>query len=109
MSVFTNFELEGRTGCVFFFFLAVLGLHCYAGFSVVAMSGDYSSLQRAGFSLPWLLLFQSLGSRRSGFSSHSSLALEHSSVVVALGLSCSLACGTFPDQGYNLCLLMCSA
>ena len=27
------------------------------------------------------------------------------SVVVALGLSCSLACGLFPDQGLNLCPL----
>ena len=27
------------------------------------------------------------------------------SVTVAHGLSCSKACGTFPDQGSNLCLL----
>ena len=27
------------------------------------------------------------------------------SVVVAYGLSCSAACGIFPDQGSNLCLL----
>ena len=27
------------------------------------------------------------------------------SEVVALGLSCSAACGIFPDQGLNLCLL----
>ena len=108
MSVFTNFELEGRTGCLVFFWLCWVFIATQA-FSLVAMSGDYSSLQHAGFSLPWLLLFQSLGSRCSGFSSHSSLALEHSSAVVALGLSCSSARGTFPDQGYNLCLLMCSA
>ena len=28
-----------------------------------------------------------------------------SSVVMAQGLSCSVACGTFPDQGSNLCPL----
>ena len=27
------------------------------------------------------------------------------SIVVAHGLSCSTACGVFPDQGSNLCLL----
>ena len=55
--------------------------------SLVAPSGDYSSLQWDGFSL-WLLLLQSTGS-----------------VVVAHGLSCSKACGIFPDQGLNSCLL----
>ena len=39
------------------------------------------------------------------------LAAEHGlqggtgSVVVALGLSCSMACGIFPDQGLNPCPL----
>ena len=31
--------------------------------------------------------------------------LSTSSVVVAHGLSCSMACGIFPDQGLNPCLL----
>ena len=39
------------------------------GLSLVAASGDYSSLQCAGFSLRWLLLLQSMDSRRTGFSS----------------------------------------
>ena len=37
-----------------------------------------------------------------------SLVVEHrcsGSVVVAHGLSCSAACGIFPDQGSNLCPL----
>ena len=38
-------------------------------------------------------------------SSCGSQALECSSVVVAHGLSCSMACGIFPDQGSNLCPL----
>ena len=48
---------------------------------------------------------QALGSQASvvaalGLSS-GSRALERSSVVVAHGLSCSTACGIFPDQGKN--------
>ena len=39
------------------------------GLSLVAVSGGYSSLQCAGFSLQWLLLLQSTGSRHTGFSS----------------------------------------
>ena len=44
-------------------FVAVCGL------SLVAVSGGYSSLRSTGFSLSWLLLLQSTGSRRIGFSS----------------------------------------
>ena len=39
------------------------------GLSLVAASRDYSSLWCPGFSLQWLLLLQSTGSRRAGFSS----------------------------------------
>ena len=39
------------------------------GLSLVAASGGYSLLQRAGFSLRWLLLLWSTVSRRVGFSS----------------------------------------
>ena len=44
--------------------------------SLVAASGGYSSLRCAGFSLWWLLLLRSPGSRRVGFSSCGSRALE---------------------------------
>ena len=37
--------------------------------SLVVASGGYSSLWWAGFSLRWLLLLRSTGSRRAGFSS----------------------------------------
>ena len=50
------------------FFLAALGLCCCRGLSLVAVSGGYSSLQCVGFSLRWLLLLWSTGSRRAGFS-----------------------------------------
>ena len=39
------------------------------GLSLVAASGGYSSLRCAGFSLQWLLLLRSMGSRCTGFSS----------------------------------------
>ena len=69
--------------------------------SLVAVSGGYSSLQGAGFSLRWLLLLRSTGSRCAGFSSCGAWA----SVVVAHQLTCSAACGIFPDQSSNPCPL----
>ena len=44
--------------------------------SLAVASGGYSSLRCAGFSLQWLLLLWSTGSRRTGFSSCGSQALE---------------------------------
>ena len=44
-------------------FFAVMGVHCCLGFSLIVASGGYSSLQSEGFSLHWLLLFPSTGSR----------------------------------------------
>ena len=41
----------------------------HAGFSLVVASRGYSSLRCVGFSLRWLLLLPSTGSRRAGFSS----------------------------------------
>ena len=51
-------------------FVAVRGL------SLVVVSGGYSSLQCVGFSLRWLLLLWSTGSRRTGFSSCSTWAQQ---------------------------------
>ena len=83
------------------------------GPSLVAASGGYSSLWCTGFSSQWLLLLRSTGSRRAGFGSCGArasvvvaLSLQCTgSVVVAHGLSCSAACGIFPDQGSNPCTL----
>ena len=47
------------------------------GLSLVAGSGGYSSLRCTGFSMQWLLLLRSTGSRRAGFSSCGAWALEH--------------------------------
>ena len=59
--------------CLLFFFLIYFCLHwvfvAAHGFSLVAASGGYSSLRCGGFSLRWLLLLRSTGSRRAGFSS----------------------------------------
>ena len=81
--------------------------------SLVVASRGYSSLQCAGFSLWWLLLLWSTGSRHVGFSNYGVRASvvvarrlwSAGSVVVAYGLSCSAACEIFPDQGLNPCPL----
>ena len=78
---------------LFIYFLAVLGLRFCVRFSLAAASGDHSSSRCVGLSLSRSLLLRSTGSRRAG------------SVVVAHGPSCSTACGIFPDQGSNPCLL----
>ena len=63
------------------------------GLSPVAASRGHSSSRCAGLSLSRPLLLRSTGSRRA------------SSVIVAHGPSCSVACGIFPDQGSNPCPL----
>ena len=57
--------------------MAVLGLHCWAGFPPAAASGGSSSLQCAGFSVWCLLLLQNMGSGHAGFRSCGSRALGH--------------------------------
>ena len=55
--------------CLFIYFCLHLVFVAVHGLSLVAASRDYSSLQCTGFSLRWLLLLQSTGSRHVGFSS----------------------------------------
>ena len=60
--------------------------------------GAAVELRFTGFPLPWLLLLQSTSS-----GVHRLQELWHEdSVVGAHGLSCSVACGIFLDQGSNL-------
>ena len=73
--------------------MAVLGLRFCARASLVAASEGHSSSQCTGLSLSRPLLLRDTGSRRAA------------SVVVAHRPSCSAACGIFPDQGSNPCLL----
>ena len=75
------------------------------GLSLVVASGGYSSLRCSGFSLRWLLLLRSTGSRHVGSVVVARGVKSTGSVVVAHGLSCSVACGIFSDQGSNLCPL----
>ena len=53
----------------YFTFGCVGSLLLHAGFLQLRQVEDYSSLRCAGFSLWWLLLLWSMGSRRMGFSS----------------------------------------
>ena len=70
-------------------------------------------LQCAGFSLWWLLLLQSTGSRVYGLQQllHVGSVVvvpgfqNTGSITVVHGLRCSTACEIFPHQGSNLCLL----
>ena len=62
--------------CFFNLFLACWVFITACGLSLVVVSGGYSSLQCTGFSLQWLLLLWSTGSRHAGFSSCGSQALE---------------------------------
>ena len=61
---------------IYYLFLAVLGLHCCTpAFSSCGEQG-LLFVAACSFSLLWLLLLQSTGSRRAGFSSCGSQALE---------------------------------
>ena len=74
-----NFCLCGLYIYIYIFFFSLINLFIYFwlrwvfvaanGLSLVAASGGYSSLWYAGFSLRWLLLLRSLGSKHEGFSS----------------------------------------
>ena len=93
-----------------FLFLAALGLRCCAwAFSSCCKWGLlFIAVHRLLMSVTSTVAAQALGCQ--GFSSHSSwaqwLQLPGSrAVVVAHGLSCSMSCGIFPDQGLNLRLL----
>ena len=78
-------SLSSILTCFFFLNLFILFIYfwlCWVSvamrrLSLVAASGGYSLLQCVGFSLRWLLLLQSTGSRHVGFSSCGSRALEH--------------------------------
>ena len=91
----------------------MLGLSCCTGFSLVTESGSYSLFAMLGL-LTVVLLLGSVGSiGPEGFCNWGvwaqwlcgSWALEHRLVLVEHGLSCSTACGIFPDQDLNLCPL----
>lgn len=61
---------------LFFLYLAVLGLQCCSGFLQLRHVGTVLQLSRVGFSLLWLLLLRTTGSRGTGLSSCSMWAQE---------------------------------
>ena len=94
--------------------MAVLGLHCYAGFPVTALSRGYSPAAVRGLVVavaspvadrgPWSVQASAVAAR--GLRSCGSQALEHRLLIVLEHeLSCSAARGIIPDQGSNPCLL----
>ena len=109
----------------FFYFWLHWVFDAARGLSLVAASGGYSSLRCTGFSLRWLLLLWSMGSIGTqaqqlwlaGSRAQAQQLWRLGSVVVARGLqsagsvvvahelSCSVACGIFPDQGSDPCPL----
>ena len=94
-------------------FLAMLGLHGHAGFSLVLESRGYSPVVvwRILIAMASLVAEHRFQSTRAsdvvarGLRSRDSWLPSTGSIVVAHGLSFSSACGTFLDQGSNLCLL----
>ena len=88
-----------------YLFLAALCLLCRARAFSSCSDRGYSLLQCVDFSLRWLLLLWSTGSRRTGSVVVACGLQSAGSVVVVHGLSCSTARGIFPDWGPNSCPL----
>ena len=84
----------------FFFFWLHWVFVAGHGLSLAAVSRGYSSLRCAGFSLRWLLLLRSTGSRREGFSSCGSQALDHR--LSSCGTRASELCGMWDLPGPGL-------
>ena len=82
------------------FFLAVLGLRCCAGFSLVVRGAGFSLLTVCGLPLAGLVLLGSTGFRVCGLSSCRSQALEHRLLVVVGRLSCSLDVGSYRTRDW---------
>ena len=65
-----------KTLFIYFYFRLCCVFVVACGLSLAAASGGYSSFWCAGFSLQWLLLLRSMGSRHTGFSSCSTRAKQ---------------------------------
>ena len=114
-------QLENSDDLFFFYKLIYLFIYFWLrwvfiavrGLSLVVVSRGYSSFKCTVFSLRWLLLLRSMGSRRTGFSSCGMQAQQlwlagsraQAQQLWCMGLSFSVACGIFLDQGLNPCPL----
>ena len=85
---------------LFILFLAALGLRCCARAFPSCGKRGYSLLRFACFSLQWLLLLQSMGSRPAGFSSCGTRAPELR--LSSCGTQTSLFCGMCDLPGPGL-------
>ena len=91
---------------LFILFLTVLVFTAVWAFLQLQRAGATLQLRCSGFSVQKLLLLRSTGSRAHKLSSSAPRLQSTGSIVVAQEFSCFAACGTFPDQGSNLCPLL---
>ena len=90
----------------------MLGLHGCESFSLVIASGGYSLAVMHGFLIAVALGTWNMGSRALGlqFLQHMGSVViaprlySTGSIAVGHRLSCSVACGVFPDEASNPCL-----
>ena len=89
-----------------YLFIAVLVFIALLGLSLVAVIGNCGS-HFSGFFFGRAKVLGSQASELTarGFGNCDSPTLEHLGSFVTHWLSCSEACGIFPDQGLNLCPL----
>ena len=110
--VFNTCSPFGRDSCIvplpaaLSHFSAVLGLHCWVGFSFIAESRGYPLLRCMGLSLLWLPLW-STGTTCMDFSIEALGLWSAGWVVVVHGLRCSVISGIYPDQRSYWCPLHC--
>ena len=117
-SKFQVLQLSGMIPLMTFlkgFFFVFCFFFCCAGSSLLhrlfSSCGEWRLLSSCGVQASYCSGFsccqvQTVG--HTGFSSCGTWAQElwfPGSIAVAQGLGCSMACGIFPDQGSNLCLL----
>ena len=97
---------------IFICFLALLGLRCPLGFSWGAggcppvVAASLTAEHRLQCGLFFFFPVRTLPVGVQGLSIHGSHSLELRLKNCAYRLSCSVACGIFPDQGLNLCLCL---
>ena len=91
-----------------YLFLAMLGLCCCRGFSLVVVSGPYSLAVMCGLLMAVASVVAGHGLQGTWASAVVASRLQDTgTIVVAQGLSGSVARGIFPNQGWNPCLLHC--
>ena len=92
--------------CFMYLFLAVLDLHCRKGFPPAVASGGYSLAVVLSLLIAVVSLVAEQRLCGTWDSEVVAPGLQSTGLVVVVnGLSCSVACGIFPEQGLNPRLL----